>query len=335
MIELFEGVPGAGKTCYVIGERVLPWVKAGLRVYVCMRDFSLPLWAVFLGVPLETLQRQVTVLQPDEALRLHEIVEPQSKVFLDEAQNYFRSRAVLSPELLRWLEAHRHYGVDLVLTCQNYKQCTAPLTRLVEAAWKFRRMDCVGLSGRYFARLRGEVEDTEIIRTVSGKFDPRVYRFYQSYAVSGVKESRSYGSIWRSPKMAAAVLFLVAGGVIVFARPWVSGAKQPAPVLGIQVAASSEIPKMPPVRPSQVESPAPLRDGPALAGASSVVCIVGAFRVESGPWRYVTRGHGVLTSAQLSSLVASLVIEQEIDGVGTVFAHGLTYQPCTLQTERG
>jgi hypothetical protein len=198
-------------------------------------------------------------------------------------------------------------------------------------------MDFVGVRGRYFARLRGEVEDTEVIRTVSGKFDPRVYRFYKSYAVAGVKEVRSYGSVWTSPKMIAAALFLVVGGAIVFARPWLSGAKETAAIASVadvKKGGTQGQEGAPIVPPGATVAQENFIQGP-VSPIVSDLCVVGAFRVESEPWRYVVQGRGVLTAADLSVLLGVVVTEQEVSGVGTVFARGLNYQPCNSQTERG
>ena len=346
MIELLEGVPGTGKTCYAIGERVIPWVRAGKRTYICMDNFSLPLWSVFLGIPLETLEKQVTVLSREEALRMHEIVQPNSKVFLDEVQNYFRSRTKVNPALLSWLETHRHYGIDLLYTCQNYKQCTSPLTRLVEATWKFRRMDFIGLSGRYFAKLRGEVEDTEIIRTVTGKFDPRVYRFYSSYAASGVKEERQYGSVWRSPKMVAAVLFLVVGLGVIFGPSFFGQGSgrasfSPASLLvgksekgGAQISGASVI--VPPV-PGQGVHFSPLGSGEANSTLlpAKPVCLVGSWRVEDGPWKFLTSLGRSYTVEELTSVSGSPVRSEESGGVVRVLGQGVQSAPCNSLTEGG
>src|SRR5207253_11008265 len=51
-------------------------------------------------------------------------VEPGSAVLIDEVQTVFRSRDKTDPALLRWLETHRHRGIDLVLMCQQYGQVT-------------------------------------------------------------------------------------------------------------------------------------------------------------------------------------------------------------------
>ncbi|MBU6435297.1 MAG: zonular occludens toxin domain-containing protein, partial [Nitrospirae bacterium] len=49
MIEMFEGVPGSGKSYYAVSERLLKWVRAGRRVYVYVDGFYLDRLALFEG----------------------------------------------------------------------------------------------------------------------------------------------------------------------------------------------------------------------------------------------------------------------------------------------
>jgi zona occludens toxin (predicted ATPase) len=342
MIELFEGAPGAGKTCYVIGERLLAWVKAGRRVYVYMRGFDVARWAVFLGVPVVDLDKQITVLDDLTVFQLASLVEPGSAVFLDEVQVVFRSRSVVPPDLSRWLETHRHYGCDLVLTCQDYRQCTSGLTRLVEVTWKFRRLEFLGLSGRYMAHLRGNPEDTDVIRTVTGCFNPKVFPFYDSYAVSGVKETRGYGSVWRSPKMAAAVVVLVVGAVIVFGPSLGIGKGTGFTPASMLVAASPTVEKggsrstdMKTIVPSRVTVSEKNQSEVGAMIREQDLCVVGSYRVESGPWQYVLADGRVVVQDELAGLLQVAVVEKEVQGVGRVFAQGLRVGSCNLGKEGG
>ena len=70
---------------------------------------------------------------------------------------------------MRWLETHRHRGIDLVLMCQQYGQVTLGVNRLVEATTKFRRLDRFGLKNRYQASVRGNPEELEVIRMFYGQ----------------------------------------------------------------------------------------------------------------------------------------------------------------------
>jgi hypothetical protein len=73
---------------------------------------------------------------------------------------------------------------------------------------KFRRLDRFGFRNRYQAFVRGNPEELEVIRGFTGKYDPRVYAYYGSYATS-TKEVRTVRSILRSPSILLGGLGLV------------------------------------------------------------------------------------------------------------------------------
>src|SRR5438132_4662353 len=173
MIVLFAGVPGSGKSYYCVADRLLPWVRAGRRLYVRLNGFHFDRLAAFTGIPEARLREQITLLETAEQIvTLHEVVEPNAAVVIDEAQNYFRGMTRLDPKLLRWLEAHRHYGVDVVLLAQRYTQLTSAVIRLVETTYYFKRLDFLGLTKKGLCWVRGTPEETEVIRRFPFSYDP-------------------------------------------------------------------------------------------------------------------------------------------------------------------
>ena len=250
MIEMLEGVPGSGKSYYAVSERLLKWVRAGRRVYVFVDGFYLDRLALFEGIELAVLQQQITLWHSGEDVKAGLLqVEPGSAVLIDEVQTVFRSKDKTDPQLLRWLETHRHRGIDLVLMCQQYGQVTLGVNRLVEATTKFRRLDRFGLKNRYQASVRGNPEELEVIRMFSGKYEPKLYAYYSSYSSATVRETARGGSMLKSPTLLVGVLGLVvAVGWVAFGG-WLSGAK-PAPA-----AAVSKLPPPPPLPVAQVSQP--------------------------------------------------------------------------------
>jgi hypothetical protein len=147
---------------------------------------------------------------------------------IDEAQNHFRAMTKLDPQLLRWLEAHRHFGVDLVILCQTWTQLTSGIHRLVEATFHCKRLWALGLN-RFYVEIRGNPCDEEVIRKVGPfAYTSKVFSFYDSYAHKGTVETPRPHSIFRSPVM------WMAGMAVVFViwflnyRPWVAAATPPA-----------------------------------------------------------------------------------------------------------
>jgi zona occludens toxin (predicted ATPase) len=221
---------------------LLKWVRAGRRVYVFVDGFYLDRLALFEGVELTVLQQQITLWHSGEDVKTGLLdVEPGSAVLIDEVQTVFRSKDKTDPLLLRWLETHRHRGIDLVLMCQQYGQVTLGVNRLVEATTKFRRLDRFGLKNRYQASVRGNPEELEVIRMFSGKYEPKLYAYYSSYASATVRETARGGSILKSPTLLVGILGLLVAVAWFAFGGWLSGVK-PAPA-----AAVAMLPPSPPL----------------------------------------------------------------------------------------
>ncbi len=218
-------------------------MRAGRRVYVFVDGFYLDRLALFEGVDQAELEKQITLWSSGEDVKaglLH--VEPGSAVLIDEVQTVFRSRDKTDPELLRWLETHRHRGIDLVLMCQQYGQVTLGVNRLVEATTKFRRLDRFGLKNRYQASVRGNPEEMEVIgclrASMSRSCTPTIPATHQA----AVRETARGGSILKSPTLIVGALGLVvAVGWFAFGG-WLSGAKPITSGLRVEALAAASAP---------------------------------------------------------------------------------------------
>jgi zona occludens toxin len=299
MIEMLEGVPGSGKSYYAVSERLLKWVRAGRRVYVFVDGFYLDRLALFEGVELTVLQQQITLWQSGEEVKAGLLdVEPGSAVLIDEVQTVFRSKDKTDPQLLRWLETHRHRGIDLVLMCQQYGQVTLGVNRLVEATTKFRRLDRFGLKNRYQASVRGNPEELEVIRMFSGKYEPKLYAYYSSYASASVRETARGGSMLKSPTLLFGILGLLVAVAWFAFGGWLSGVKPIPPT-----AAISTIPAPPRLPTAPVSQP--VAERPVVVPST-----VHPIRIQGG----ITTTHGGQTVWLWVSDEGRLMTEDEIAG---------------------
>lgn len=329
MIELLEGYPGSGKSYYAVAERLLKWVAEGKRIYLYLDGLYLDRLSAFTGMSLETLERQVTNWYPDldRVKGMPTEVEPGSRVLLDEVQSIFLVRERHEPDLLRWLETHRHYGVDLVLTCQDYRQVTSSVTRLVEVTYKFRRMDRFGLRGRYYCQVRGNPEETEVIRTFTGKYSPKVYAYYySSYAVAGIKESARTESILKSAAVLAGLAGLGYFGWVAAYGPYGQAAAQGVPVVQAK-------------KPLGAEGRREMGGGERVHAGSlgvanenkAVVRIVGsAGWTQAGRkgWKYLLGNGEILTAAEIAGRFGVQVTETlGEDGIMRLRGEGIEYGP--------
>jgi len=321
MIEMLEGVPGSGKSYYAVSERLLKWVRAGRRVYVSIDGFYLDRLALFEGVEMAVLETQITLWHSGEDVKAGLLqVEPGSAVLIDEVQTVFRSKDKTDPQLLRWLETHRHRGIDLVLMCQQYGQVTLGVNRLVEATTKFRRLDRFGLKNRYQASVRGNPEELDVIRMFSGKYEPKLYAYYSSYSSATVRETARGGSILKSPTLLVGGLGLVvAVGWFAFGG-WLSGAK-PAPA-----AAVSRLPP-PPLPAFPVSQPvvgAPV----AVPSAVRPVRIQGGLTTRQGGevvWLWVSNEGRLMTEDEIAGESGGTVSSRMVRGVRVLSGTGVLY----------
>ena len=322
MIEMLEGVPGSGKSYYAVSERLLKWVRAGRRVYVFVEGFYLDRLALFEGVELTVLQQQITLWESGEEVKAGLLnVEPGSAVLIDEVQTVFRSKDKTDPQLLRWLETHRHRGIDLVLMCQQYGQVTLGVNRLVEATTKFRRLDRFGLKNRYQASVRGNPEELEVIRMFSGKYEPKLYAYYSSYASASVRETARGGSMLKSPTLIFGVLGLLVAVTWFAFGGWLSGVK-PVP----STAAVSTLPAPPPLPAAPASQP--VSPVPVAVPVIQPVRIQGGLLAEvngSPQWLYVSESGRIMTDEDIAQESGGIVNARMDRGVRILFGSGVMW----------
>ncbi len=331
MIELYEGVPGSGKSYHAVCEKFLPWVKQGRRLYIAVDGIYLDRLSLFTGIDLLVLEQQITIWKDSvEVLQAFPHVEPGSAVIIDEAQTVFRSMHKVEPGLLRWLETHRHYGVDILLMSQDFRQMSQGVTRLIEATVKFRKLAFVGLSKKYQGKVRGNPEDNEVIRAFVGTYSPAIYAYYSSYASAAIREEKRSHTVFKSARVAigiAAGLFAI--GLMVW-RPWSSlGTNTPASagsvpaqstIVGAPVPGSTNLvtsfgmAPSPPVTPTPPKRPVRIHGG---AGMSK----------ERQGWRYLLDSGEILTAAQITGRYGVSVSEVYEDGSMRLIGEGVFYGP--------
>jgi zona occludens toxin (predicted ATPase) len=331
MIELYEGVPGSGKSYHAISEKFLPWVRQGRRLYIAIDGIYLDRLALFTGIELETLEQQITIWKDSvEVLRAFQHVEAGSAVIIDEAQTVFRSMQKVEPGLLRWLETHRHYGVDILLMSQDFRQMTQGVTRLVEATVKFRKLSFVGLSKEYQGKVRGNPEDSEIIRAFVGTYSPAVYAYYSSYASSAITEEKRSHTIYKSARVAVGIVAGLFAVSLMVWRPWSSlTATKGTP--GTASAPASTIIASPPTASSSLL--APIAVSPSASAPPTMpkhmVRILGGVGMSRNrqAWRYLLDSGEILTAAQITGRYGLMVSEVFEDGAMRLVGDGVLYGP--------
>ena len=322
MIELYEGVPGSGKSYNCVKDKFLPWLRQGRRLYVYIDGIYLDRLAAFEGKDEPDLHKQITCwAEPADVLSGLLNLAPGSAVIIDECQTLFRSQTRVDPEVLRLLEVHRHYGLDLVLMCQDYRQMTQSVTRLVEVTTKFRRLDRIGISNRYQGFVRGNPEETEVIRKWIGKYDPKVYAYYSSYAAAAVKEQRQMRTALGSVTVIAGVCGLALALGWFFWGNWIG---------------SAPFPKTPGAEHKALATGTPSKDAPAPVPITPVRIVGAVGFVPAGQiheeWRYLTEEGQMLTVAEVAGLSGGSVSEITTGSTRKLVGAGVLWMPSGPQT---
>jgi zona occludens toxin (predicted ATPase) len=244
-------------------------------------------------------------------------------VIIDECQTLFRSQTRVDPEVLRLLEVHRHYGLDLVLMCQDYRQVTQTVTRLVEVTTKFRRLDRVGMSNRYQGFVRGNPEETEVIRKWIGKYDPKVYAYYSSYAAAAVKEQRQMKTALGSVTVIAGVCGLGLALCWFLWGNWIGSAAQTAAPASVQKAISANTVMANETAASPAVKPVRIVGG---------VGFVPAGKTEE-EWRYLTEDGQMVTVSEVAGLSGGTVSEIRTGATRKLVGSGVVWVPSEPVTD--
>ena len=325
MIEMLEGVPGSGKSYYAVSERLLKWVRAGRRLYVFVEGFYPDRLAMFEGIAQAELEKQITVWNTaDEVRQFIRSCDPGSAIFIDEVQSVFRSKEKVDADTLRWLETHRHRGIDIVMMCQQYGQVTLGVNRLIEVTTKFRRLDRFGLKNRYQASVRGNPDETEIIRMFSGKYEPKMYAYYASYSHAGVRETRRTGSVMKSPTLIVGVIGLLGAVAWFGAGRWLTPS---ADVHARHAGAGALMVAHLPPPPSTVPDVSPS----ALSQAAPEIHPI---RVQGGmcaevdgrqQWLYVTESGQIMSDDQIAAESGGIVNARMDRGARILWGSGVLW----------
>ena len=301
MISLVTGLPGSGKSHYMVKEFVLKALLGGRRVHAVLALKSHEVWAAALGCTVEQARERLLV---HSDLGFLKDVRPTDLVVIDEAQRFFRSGGAPDKDVLYWLETHRHIPCDVILATQHYQKIFQQVYNMAEIVYCFRKLSFIGLSGATRLTVKGGVRETDTLRKETLKFDPFIYNLFNSYDGAGVSEIKSgAGSIWRSWTVRFAILAVAVVGYVVAYRPWISVSASPAAVAdkatsGINHPASAVVggagnltaisPPVPPAPPAG-------KIGPYAVPVLAKPCIVGSIGNEDGSdyWFLLSDGRRV------------------------------------------
>jgi hypothetical protein len=292
MITLITGLPGNGKTLYLL------WLVEHLRretgrevYYSGIRNLNLP-WIEF-GEAGPKSEPHMTDASGWPAL------PDGSIIVIDEAQRLYRPRALTKdvPPYVAALETHRHHGHDLYLVTQHPTLIEANVRRLVESHRHMMRK--FGSTWATIHEWKGVKENCDKSRLNSQesqfKYPKEVYGWYKSAEVHTVK-FRMPGKI-----MVLLALPLILAAAVWFASTRLGNVAGPSPA---QTAGGPTV--------TAVVSPASLADAQSAAMFRGMVP-----RIDGLPWTASKYDH--LTQPVEAPYPVGCVLEGERGDSGWCF----------------
>ncbi|MBB5190716.1 zona occludens toxin [Silvimonas terrae] len=181
-ITFHEGLPGHGKTWEAVIYHLLPAVKAGRRVFANIRGLNHEKIAELTGRPLAEVDMLVTSIAWDDTPRIHELVDNDSLVLIDELQDFWPAKGHILDKVTEFVTQHRHRGLDIVCMGQDLRDCHAIWKRRVENKVLFVKQTAIGRDTHYKWEMWVAKQPEKFIKVNGGtrKYDPKYFGVYKT-----------------------------------------------------------------------------------------------------------------------------------------------------------
>lgn len=268
MIIFHEGLPRSGKSYESTVEWILPALKKGRKVFARINGLNHEKFAELAELTLEECQHLLIHIPEDKVLTIHDHVENDSLVIIDELQNFFPSgRTKLTDAMTKFVTEHGHRGLDIVCMGQSLADCHNIWRRRVQRKIQFLKLDALGSDNRYkwtafqgMPDAKGEIQFSKINSGVK-KYDPQYFGTYASHQPStenkdNLKDDRL--NVFNRPlfKLIIPAVLLLA----CFAVYYLFAFFKSPPVSAESLAAA--VPEQISTLPGKIESPGQTQQGP-------------------------------------------------------------------------
>lgn len=212
MLIVHEGLPGAGKTWEAVVKRLIPALQKGRKVYARINGLDHAKIAEVADLEVDRVKELLHEIPEGEVLRWNELVENDSLVILDEAQNFWPhgSARAVAPAQIKAVAEHRHRGLDIVLMCQVLQGAGGvhPVwVNRVDQKIVFEKLNARGSDQKYkWTAYKGQHNGTKIrfseINKGTEVYDPKYFGTYASHQADTentetYKDART--NIWNNP----------------------------------------------------------------------------------------------------------------------------------------
>jgi zona occludens toxin len=146
MLTLITGVPGSGKSLYVVEKLIPPMLTASVDVIDDDNNKTSHERVVYTNI--KRLDMEHSLIDDHSLNSWHTWAKPGAFIVFDEVQKVWPQRAVGSkvPDYISALETHRHMGVDIVLITQGVHLIDRNLIPLIGRHLHVRRVGNMNLA---------------------------------------------------------------------------------------------------------------------------------------------------------------------------------------------
>ncbi|WP_353627661.1 zonular occludens toxin domain-containing protein [Ralstonia pseudosolanacearum] len=212
MLIVHEGLPGAGKTWEAVVKRLIPALQKGRKVYARINGLDHAKIAEVAGLQLDQVTQLLHEIPEGQVLQWNELVENDSLVILDEAQNFWPHGATrtMPSDQIKAVAEHRHRGLDIVLMCQVLQGAGGvhPVwVNRVDQKIVFEKLNARGKDDRYkWTAYKGlhngtKIKFTQINKGTEG-YDPKYFGTYASHQAA-TENMETYQdartNVWNNP----------------------------------------------------------------------------------------------------------------------------------------
>lgn len=233
------GVPGSGKSLYVLQKYVIPSLKKGRTVYhniEGLEERKLLIPTFFDDIdPIHVSQNLIEI--PEAHIKnFYDYIaqQPREKainalVIIDEVQNIYSAREYQSKEnksVVSYLTTHRHFGHDVIFVTQHQDNVDVAVRRMTDQSLLISNNKNFGSKSSCMVRTynRDRIDERLPAAHVNPavRYDKRIFCIYKSYQGGDVQEKKIAIKWWLSPKIVAVEIILVIA-VILFIKNQKSG----------------------------------------------------------------------------------------------------------------
>lgn len=186
MLIFHEGLPGSGKSYEALISHIIPSIAKGRKVFARINGLNYKKIAELTDKTEEEVRGLLFEVSEEQVLDIHQHVENDSMVILDELQNFFPAgRGKLSDGITKFVTEHRHRGLDIVAMGQSIADVHNLWRRRTQRKIQFLKLDMVGMAGKYkWTAFQGALNAKGDVTFTKIKSGTRNYeaKYFGSYA---------------------------------------------------------------------------------------------------------------------------------------------------------